>query len=191
MVGLARGLAGETDDDSVIIIAVVVIRLLLSRQGDWPPPRLGPNPRRGMWGAPQDGGGGNDQSLGNTCGPGLLPFAEPSPRPLPGLGNTSGRRWRVPKALGPPCPRGTPGPVFREGRILGPEPRTRPIGCPAPPLLPGLSPALCPEQRVAEICLPGRLFTPSAWKASQRSPPPLPPHHPRPSLPGDPGGKKS
>lgn len=77
-------------------------------------------------------------------------------------------------------------PLRIPGGTLGPGPRTRPIGGPSPPLLPGPSPELCPEQRVVETCLLGRLFAPSGWKASQRAP------QPQPSLPGDTrGGKKS
>lgn len=107
----------------------------------------------------------------------MPPFADPSPRPS-GLGNSSGGRQGVPRPLAPPCLRGTPGPVFGEGRTLGPEPQTRPW-LSRRPLVSGLGPALRPEQRVAEICLPRRLFTPSAWKASQRDPP-TPPIAPAP-----------
>lgn len=57
---------------------------------------------------------------------------------------------------------------------LGPEPRPRPIGGPSPLRLPGPSLELCPEQRVAETCLLGRLFAPSGWKESQRAPTPSP-----------------
>lgn len=68
--------------------------------------------------------------------------------------------------------------AFWEGGTLGPEPGTRPIGCPAP------SCAISAhgreqKQRVSEICLPGCLFTLSAWKASQRGPQPQPPRRPR------------
>lgn len=96
-----------------------------------------------------------------------LPSRAPAlarPQPSPGRGSASGRREGVPRPPRRPASQGT----------LGPEPQPRPIGGPSPPLLPGPSLELCPEQRVAETCLLGRLFAPSGWKASQRAPSPSP-----------------
>lgn len=130
------------------------------------------------WGSPE-----RLRSPGDQARPRPAALLQPQPQPQacarPGqLFQAEGRAF----SLGPSVSPGDARPGFLGGGTPGPEPGPRPVDCSAPP---GLSPAQCPKQkqRLAEICLLGRLFTRSAWKASQRGP--------TPSLHGDPGGKKS
>ena len=143
-------LAGEAEEDRVIIVAAV--RLLLSH---------GVTDHLVVLG--QHRGGGEPQESQGQVWPSLLPCRR---RPQQRLWEEGGS----PQTLYP---------LRIPGGTLGPEHRTRPVGGPSPPLLPGPRPELCPEQRVVETCLLSRLFAPSGWKASQRAP------QPQPRLPGD------
>lgn len=146
-------------------------------------------PASSVWGLgePHDGGSGAER-LRNGCGPSSLP-CRPAPqaraRPAQQLGEEVGG----PLAPRPPVsPRDARASFLGRG-TLGPGPGTPPS--PPPPVgcsLFGAEPRalLGAETKSSQICLPGRLFAPSAWKASQRgsTPPPAPSR-----APGDPAGQ--
>lgn len=126
------------------------------------------------FGEPQDGGRGAERlwSPRNRCRPSLLPLSNQS-QALQGLSNSSG--WR---SGGPQTPRPSKFPRDARagflGRVtLGPEPGTPPPSVGWPPFK-GRAPCF-PRSRNRELpdLPPGRLFVPSAWKASQRGPVPV------------------
>lgn len=128
------------------------------------------------FGEPQDGGRGrNDSGVpGNRCGPSSLPLSTQSQaraRPEQQL-------WAEVGAPQTPRPSMSPRDAragFLGWGTLGPEPGTPPPSIGWPPFRAEPRALLGAETKSSRICLLGRLFVPSAWKASQRGPRPSPP----------------